>query len=160
MFLIPQSLPSDAQIYPTTTPSGNMELDATAQQLSEQSLCTSPSSNSETTLSPSLCPRPPEEHPNKDKTSDNQSEENQNQLVTSNFCHPKSMSAEKFDNSSEMQIKNLDTGEKMKLSQSDNEFLYKDSNENIASKSEDRDKLSDLSTEHIKVKISSCQLIV
>ena len=158
MFLLnPQSLPSDAPIYQTATPSGNMEQDATVQQSSEQPQCSSPTSNSETTLSPSLCPRPPEEHANIDKASDNQSGQNKNQFKTTNSCHQKSASTEEFDDSSATQIKNLDTGEKINLSQciSENEFLCKDSNENIASKSEGRDKISDLSIEYLKVIISS-----
>ena len=81
-----------------------MEIDGTIGQVSEPQLCSTSNSNSETTLSPSLCSRPPEEQANSNRPLNNEVKK-----------------------------------------------IMKDSNENIASKSKDKDQPPNLSNKSTKV---------
>ena len=158
-------MPSDAQIYPITTSSGNMEVDnTTVRQVSEPPLSSSSDSNSETTISPSLCPRPPEETHRLDRSSNNGAPDRIHRFSSANACHPNTSSYNENDNLNATYILSPEAKKITNISSCDHkdDVLCKDSNENIASKSENKDQvpnLLDLSVQVITSKIIVIQLL-
>ena len=142
-----------------------MEVDnTTVRQVSEPPLPSSSDSNSETTISPSLCPRPPEETHRLDRSSNNGAPDRIHRFSSANACHPNTSSYNENDNLTATYIQSPEAKKITNISSRDHkdDLLCKDSNENIASKSENKDQvpnLLDLSVQVITSKIIVIQLL-
>ena len=135
-----------------------MEVDnTTVRQVSETPLSSSSNSNSETTISPSLCPRPPEETYRLDQSSNNGASDKVRRFSPPNAFHPNTSSHNESDNLSATLLQGPEAKKITSYDHKD-DLLCKDSNENIASKSENRDQVPD--SLDISVQVITCTIIV
>ena len=118
-----------------------MEVNTSIQQVSEAPVSSTLNSNSESTLSPSLSPRPPEEKQNNDGISNYASELIDNQFCATAPHHEKTSCDIDIEKPSEIQTESRETKKVSNRSShgSDKDFMFKDSNENIAAKSKDQE---------------------
>lgn len=117
-----------------------MEVNTSIRQVSEAPTSSTLNSNSLSTLSPSLSPRPPEEKQNNDRVPNYASEQ-----IDSQFC---STAPHHEKTSCDIEVEQPETPTKSRETKkvsnrnshgSDQDFIIKDSNENIAAKSEDKE---------------------
>ena len=132
-------MPSDAPIYPISTSSGNMEVNTSIRQVSEAPISSTSNSNSESTLSPSLSPRPPEEKQNNDRISNYASKQIDNQFCVKAPHNEKTSCDIDIEKPSETKSGETKNVSNRSSHGSDKDFMIKDSNENIAAKSEDKE---------------------
>ena len=118
-----------------------MEVNTSIRQVSEAPLSSTSNPNSESTLSPSLSPRPPEEEQNNDRVSNYASEQINSQFCATAPHHEKTLCDIDIEKPSEIQTKSRETKKVSNRSShgSDKDFMIKDSNENIAAKLKDKD---------------------
>ena len=118
-----------------------MEANTSIRQVSEAPLSSTSNPNSESTLSPSLSPRPPEEEQNNDRVSNYASEQINSQFCATAPHHEKTLCDIDIEKPSEIQTKSRETKKVSNRSShgSDKDFMIKDSNENIAAKLKDKD---------------------